>query len=391
MRILIAADTYFPNVDGASYFTQRLARELVNRGHKVLVVAPSRTWRNEPLNHNGVPGLGIASAPTLFHSDYRFCPPIFLRRRLRSVIKKFSPNVVHVQGHFYIEAATAREARKLGIPVVGTSHFMPENLLHYGFFLTARMKEWLKRGMWWHFKLLFKHISIITTPTATAAAVLKKIGITQPVEALSCGIDMRHFGKQQDETGITERYHLPNKPLLLCVNRLAPEKNIDWILRGSAEALKNAAFHLVIVGGGKERQNLEKLTRELGIEKNVTFTGYVPDEDLPKLYPLAAVFIMAGTVELQSLVTMEAMASGLPIIAANALALPELVTAGENGLLFKPGDIVEISNCIQKLFNNEPLRVALGAASLEKIKKHDITTTINRFEAMYQQVIDKRA
>ena len=86
------------------------------------------------------------------------------------------------------------------------------------------------------------------------------------------------------------------------------------------------------------RSDLETLVRHLGMKDRVTFLGYLRDEDVPRLYHLADLFVIAGLVELQSIVTMEAMASGLPIIAANAMALPELVHHGENGFLFAEDD-----------------------------------------------------
>lgn len=389
MKIAVAADTYYPNIDGASYFTQRLVDGLVKRGHEVLVISPGRTKKNVYTSHHGAVTFEVASWPSGFHAEYRFCPPIFLKNKIRPALQKFRPDVVHIQGHFFIEAAAASVAKEMCVPVVGTSHFMPENLLHYAFFLTSGLKAQLKKLMWLHFKSVFKALPVITTPTHTAAKILKDIGIKQNVEALSCGIDMRIFNSANDGGYLKKKYALPDGPIVLCVNRLAPEKNVDLILRAVALALKQTPFHFVVAGDGKEKNNLQQLAQSLGISKHVTFTAYISDADLPNLYPLASVFVMAGTVELQSLVTMEAMASGLPIIAADALALPELVQKEENGLLFKPGDAQDLANYIQKLCANETVRKSMAQKSLAIIKKHDIETTIKRFEEMYAALVKK--
>lgn len=386
MRILIAADTYYPNLDGASYFTQRLAQHLVRRGHEVLVIAPGTTRKNTESIHNGVRLHALASWPSLFHHDYRFTLPFFLKRTVRPIIAAFQPDIAHVQGHFFIERAVADVARELGIPVLGTNHFMPENLLHYlpGH---AVIQNGIRQLMWYHFKRLFGTLPLITTPTATAAQIIKNIGILGTIVPISCGIDTANFNPSRSDPTLATRYHLPDEPLLLCVNRLAPEKHVDLILCAVERARTQARFHLGIIGKGEERAGLEKLAKELGITDRVTFLGAVSNEDLPFFYARADVFVMAGTAELQSLVTMEAMASGLPVIAANALALPELVKEGENGLLFEPDDTETLSAHIVRLFSDRALRKRMGAKSLQLIKVHDENVIVEKFENLYRSLI----
>jgi 1,2-diacylglycerol 3-alpha-glucosyltransferase len=165
---------------------------------------------------------------------------------------------------------------------------------------------------------------------------------------------------------------------------------INDILRAFKMTLQKTDGHLVVAGSGMERQNLESLMRELQLENNVTFTGFVPDTDLPNLYCIANVFVIAGIAELQSIVTMEAMASGLPIIGVRAVALPELIHDGENGFLFEDGDTKTLSDKMGLLLSDEALRKRMGAKSLEIISKHDIHKIISEFEALYQKLIDEK-
>ena len=184
-----------------------------------------------------------------------------------------------------------------------------------------------------------------------------------------------------------ERYKIPRKPILLYVGRLDKEKNLDLVIKASALAFGHVDFHLVIAGTGAEKNRLNKLAKNLGIEDHITFTGFVPDEDLPNLYAMAKCFVNAGTAELQSIVTMEAMATGLPIIAANAVALPELVHNGENGFLFEADDDNALAKYIERIFLDEPLRVRMGKESLNIIAEHDISKTINAFEEIYKTLL----
>ena len=114
----------------------------------------------------------------------------------------------------------------------------------------------------------------------------------------------------------------------------------------------------------------------------------MPDEDLPNLYKIADCFIIAGTAELQSLVTMEAMASGLPVVGVNAMALPELIHDGENGYLFELDNIESLTQSLIKILSDEKLRKQMGDKSLEIIQAHDINNSMVTFESLYQSMLN---
>ena len=113
----------------------------------------------------------------------------------------------------------------------------------------------------------------------------------------------------------------------------------------------------------------------------------MPEDELVSAYAGAAVFCMPGIAELQSLVTLEAMASGTPVIAADAMALPHLVRPGRNGWLYKPGDIGELTARLTTLLGDPALRRRMGAASRELVNEHAFDTTLDRFEGIYRDVI----
>ena len=161
------------------------------------------------------------------------------------------------------------------------------------------------------------------------------------------------------------------------------------VLMSLPKVLEKIDIHFVIAGKGAEAEKLNKLVDDLLLRNHVTFAGFVPDEDLPNLYTIADCFIIAGIAELQSLVTMEAMATGLPVIAVNAMALPELVRNGENGFLFEPGDTESLSNSLIDIFTNQVLRKRMGERSLEIVKDHDINKSMAIFESLYQNMLNK--
>lgn len=387
MRILISNDTYPPQVNGSSYFTYRLARALVARGHQVLVIVPSRTSGLERYNDHGIDSLGVASIPFYINS-FRMALPFTANGAIKKAIAEFKPDVAHVQGHFFLAKKVCKIARELGIPVVGTNHFMPENLTHYVDF-NRMVEETIKNKMWQQCYAFFSQLDVITTPTQAAVDLFKQSGITKPIYAISNGIDLENFNPHISGETARRKYHLPNKPTALFVGRLDKEKHIDVVIRAVAQASTTLDMHLVIVGSSKggDTHQLQYLVNDLGIAHRVTFTDFVPDDELPGVYRTANVFVIASTAELQSIATMEAMASGLPVLAANAVALPELVKPEENGLLFEPGDVDTLARQLIRLLSDPALAQRMGAASRERITKHALSGVIEQFEAIYQSLI----
>ncbi len=220
---------------------------------------------------------------------------------------------------------------------------MPENLTAW--LSSDKWKRILERFLWSRFSRVYDHLMLVTTPTETAARLIRPLLDTEVV-AISSGIDLAKFAPSGDSREVSMRYGIPDKPVLLFVGRLDPEKKLEDVLDATALALKEFDFCLVIVGKGVRKQVLEDYAGNLGIKANVLFTGFVPEADLPMIYQLSRCFIIASIAELLSLATLQAMASGLPVIAAKAGALEELVHHKDSGLLFEPGDIDGMVRCI---------------------------------------------
>lgn len=382
MKITVVTDNYYPNVNGSSYFAQRLAFYLKKHGQEVSVICPSRSLHDEIFEYEGVKVYGIRSMP---FERMRVALPFgpVITKKIEKIIKEIKPDVIHVQDHFAVSRKAVNIAKKLHIPAIGTNHFMPENLVHY-LHLPPSFENFVKNMLWKYFAVIYKRLNAVTTPTHKAASLLKDVKLKNNVIVMSNGIDLTKFKYANNGAYVREKYNIPNKPILLYVGRLDKEKNLDKVIRALKNVVKKTPVHLVIAGVGAETKNLKKLVKALEMENDVTFTGFVEDKDLPDLYTIADVFINAGIAELQSIVTMEAMATGLPIIGANVMALPELISHSENGFLFEHGDIEKIAQYIEKLFTDPELRKKMGIKSLEIIQKHEISKIIENFISLYK-------
>ena len=240
--------------------------------------------------------------------------------------------------------------------------------------------------------------NLVTAPTATALRLLREHGLRVPSQAVSNGVDLERFSPGARDAALRSRYALPaDRPVIVSVGRLSPEKRADVLIAalarladsdsdsdGTGAGAGGGAPVLALAGTGPEDTRLRSLARHYGVADRVRFLGFVPDDDLPGLYRLADVFAIASQAELQSLATMAAMASGLPVVAVDAGALAELVHAGENGFLARPGRAGEVADCLGLLCRDPGLRARMGKASARIIADHDRHLLLARWESIYR-------
>lgn len=386
MRILLGTDTYHPDVNGASYFTQRLAAGLIERGHEVRVLCPSRSTRSVQGEHAGIQTTTIASIPVPAYSELRFSPPYPSRTaRLRAALRDFAPDLVHCQNHFFLSRALIRSARGLGVATVATNHFVPENILVQLGFLPAPARRAVGRWLAKDLVGVYERADAVAAPTPFAARLLERTGLRRGVTPISCGLDLTRFGAS---SGTHRRPGwLPARPTLLFVGRLDREKRIEELIDATCRMRERVDVQLVVVGRGKERPNLERHAAEQGIADRVIFTGFVSDEELPGIYAAADVFCMPGTIELQSIVMLEAMAFGKPVVAVDALALPHLARDGVNGFTYQPGDVEGLARRAVALLSDEGLRLQMGAESRAIVSDHGIERTLDEYEGLYARTL----
>ena len=380
LRVLIASDTFPPDINGAARFTERLAGGLVRNGNNVQVIAPAidKNFGTFVENHDGVEMTvhRIRSRKLIVHKTLRFISPINLKKKLNPILDSFEPDAIHSQSHVVLGRVLAKSGRERGINLIATNHLMPENMLRY-IPLPKFLEKIIIRSLWKDSGRALSKFDQVTTPTRRAAQLLEGAAGIKNVLAISCGIDATKFANATPTT---------NKPFrVLFLGRLDWEKHIHNLLRAVAKLPPEIDFHVEIAGDGNQRKYLEELAQELKIAGRVTFSGHITEQALPLAYEKATVFAMPSIAELQSIATMEAMASGRPVIAANAMALPHLVHDGDNGYLFEPDDVDDFASVLLKVATaNQKELDRLSENSLHLIQSHDIKGTLAIFEGLYR-------
>jgi len=387
MRILIAETPQYIAFHGQAIFTVNLAEGLARRGHEVLVVASSESGHANHLQRNGVEVEAVRSLSLkLFHPDAHY--PLFSGKAVHRIFNDFQPEIVHIQDHYVLSRSILITAHKHGGKVVGTNHFMPENLAPYVPGL-AKLKPAFNWVLW-HWTLnTYNRLDMVTAPSKTAADMLRSQGLRTPVIPISCGIDLRRFhpDPKVDRQECRMRCGLdPQRTVFLFVGRIDKEKHLDLLLR-AVHQLDRDDIQLAIGGKGAALNWLKTMAEELNLGQRIHFIGYVAREDLPRLLNTVDIFVMPSEAELLSIATLEAMACGLPVLAADAVALPELVTDNVNGLLFRHGDVEDAARCMALLADRRERWPAMGAAGLARAKSHSLEDVLGQYEKLYQSVL----
>ncbi len=387
MKILIASDLYWPAVNGVASFSRNLAQGLAAKGHDVLVIAPSQTgkkYKEVDVNYAVVRTVAV---PFPFYQNFMIS--ISPYREVKKIIDDFQPDVIHIQMLLMIGQAVMKYGNKLGIPIVSTNHAMPENLMDNLRLLApvARPINYMLKRYGTRF---YAKSDYVTLPTKSAIGMFGSSvdRLTSPIEAVSNGIDLSRFTVSAPSKAIIKKFKLPtDRPIISYIGRLDAEKHLSVLIRAFEMILAKTEAHLLIVGFGTDSDNLRLLAYELGLSEYITFTGRVSDEEIVELHKVGAVYCMPSPAELQSIATLEAMASGQPIVAVDAGALNELCQQKRNGYLCDQDDEQQIADGLFKIITDSKLRQTMSQESVAIAATHDLKNTIKRFEEIYSDLI----
>lgn len=412
MKIVIATAVYYPQINGVAVFSHNLAVGLSKRGHEVMVLCPSRTGKNYSRTIDGVKTVYLRSIDAKVYPDqihdvpprkkvlglkmprliykHGFRVSVFPLPEIKKALSEFKPDVVHVQVSDPIGLSVVSYARHNHIPVVTTEHNQPEVItepLH----IPKVVKKPANYLLSAYFRNRQSKSDFVTMPTKKAIRELIGSGekFSIPVAAVSNGVDLANFKPGQAKKEIFEKYKISqNKPIVLYIGRVDPEKKVGLVLEAFKGAQKEVPeAEMVIVGDGVERLRLEK---EYNGDNSVHFLGRVVGEDLYELYKVGTLFATASEIETQGIVLIEAAATGLPLIAVDKGAVSEVCRNKENGFLCQPGSVPEITEAMKEILTDEALRKKYAETSIKISKEHDFERTLDKFINIYNRVIEDR-
>ncbi|MDN5358009.1 MAG: 1,2-diacylglycerol 3-alpha-glucosyltransferase [Candidatus Methanomethylophilaceae archaeon] len=373
MRIAMLTDSYYPTRDGVVTSITTIRKSLEDLGHEVWVVAPD-PGEDDRVKDDHV--LWLRSVSFKMYKGY-FIP--VLPSADYSRMHGLDLDVIHVHGVATMAVRGLVLAHYLKIPVVMTFHTMVDDVVQQ--YSPINLPEEKLRGMvWLYLKNAMKRMDAVIAPTEAIGKELtghsRKIRL---LRIIPTGVNTSVFRPGLDGGSFTEKYGLDDSRKVLFVGRISFEKEIDMAIR----AMRNMeGASLIIAGAGPQKEELEGLVGELGMENKVKFLGFVPDADLPYAYAAADAAVSCSRFETQGLSVLEAMASGLPCACRNARAFTSIIRDGENGFLFDGEE--ECAAAIEKALNASD---EVRKASLETARDCSAEVSVEKTVDLYKEVI----
>lgn len=381
----MASHGYPPTVSGVTLVVQKLARALVARGHRVTVVTASERGDSYEAEDEGVQLVRVRSWDNPFWSEAPI--PFAGQKALDDIVDALRPELLHIHDAALLALQFLRLSRRIEVPLVASCYYVPRFVTRY---LGGEITEDVVEAATWAYSVwLLNHCDRVVFATRAHRDFFQDQGLKAPTAIISNGLDVHRYRPADGaDEGIEARYALPAGPRILFVSRLARDKAIDVLIRampGIRSHVPNAS--LLLVGRGDYRASLEELTAELRLAGAVRFLGFIPEADMPAIYRACDCFAIASTYEVQSLPTLQALATGLPVVAADAVALPEIVKDGVNGYLVPPGDPRAVADAIVRVLSDPERAAAMAQEGLAIVQSHAEEHTFDLYEELYRSLL----
>jgi glycosyltransferase involved in cell wall biosynthesis len=374
MHIGFYTNTYRPTMSGVVRSIDTFREAFTNMGHSVFIFAQkAHDYEDtEPFIFR-YPALEVP-----WVNDYAF--PIPYSRSISNILPSLKLDVIHSHHPFLLGETATNIAKSLDLPMVFTFHTRYDEYTHYVPFSPDFSKMVIDH---WMGRYLEKCQHIIT-PSESIKKILIDSGIEGDITAVPTGIDIAPF-QEADGQPVREQLGWGDDIVLISIGRLAKEKNFETLLQAAAQVMRERSrVRLVIVGGGLEEKALIKLAKDLGIADRVKITGTIPFEEVPSYLKAADIFCFASVTETQGLVTMEAMAADLPIVAVDATGTSDAVEHGKDGLLTE-NDAGALAAALEQVIDDAELRQHLKEGAKEKVQWFDINRQAQRMLGVYEE------
>ena len=383
MRIAYFTDTFLPQVNGVATALANQARELGARGHHVLIFTPKLdNIKRRKFKAKNVEVVHLPTVPALLYPEFKL--GIFGFPKVVQTLIKFKPDIIHLHTPLTVGVDAVLAARFFNKPLVGTVHV---------FFSESGYLRWLKYKMavkivdkviQRFLNFIFRQCDLVLVPSKMLIVELKKDRFEKPIGYLPNGVSTQKKELSlPGRTAIKKKYGLKEK-VILHSGRLSHEKNVEILIRAFyLISKKHQNISLLIIGDGPTKNKLINLTRKLGLEKSVRFTGFIDHQVLLSsgILDIADVFATASPMENNPMVVLEAEMNGLPIVAAKQAGLIELVS--NNGFLVDPLNTKMMAEKIEQILFDDDMAKEMGKNSQEVVRPYAIKTVVDTLLTYY--------
>jgi glycosyltransferase involved in cell wall biosynthesis len=383
MRIAMFTNNYYPFIGGVPISIDRLTRGLRGLGHHVTIFAPE--YPDQPPDAD--PGI-VRCKLMRYHKskEFNFAIANIFSRELDAEFLRRDFDVIHLHHPFWMGVKGMNYGKKYGIPVVFTYHTRFDHYSHYVPLMKTFFKHYISHSI---VKRFSSKSAAVFAPTRTARNYLVELGVKKPIEVLPTGIELLREQPEGGASRLRSKF-APNGEFLLCtVSRLAPEKNIFFLLRGIRYIKEHSSvpFRCVIAGEGPERESMEAYIREAGLEDTVTLLGKVPPDKVAEIYYASDLFVFASVTETQGMVLLEAMAGHCPVVAVLSGGVDDVVVDGYNGYRTHE-NAAEWSRRVMALMENPDKVREMSQNAFVSARRYSIEAMAAQAAQIYRQVCD---
>lgn len=374
LRIAFVTETYPPDINGVAHTVSKIVEGLRARGHELMLVRPRQQSDGQAAIESKFQELLVRGAPIPMYKQLRMGLPA--QGALHRLWLKQRPDLVHIATEGPLGWSASRAARKLKIP---TSSDFRTNFHAYSQFYGF---GWLKGAIVAYMRKFHNATHCTMVPTQGLMLELSKIGFER-LMVVPRGVDTENFSPDKRDENLRQTWGAtPETQVLLSVGRLASEKNLDTVLRcyHSLQERK-LPVKLVVVGDGPLRQGLERFAPD------AVFTGTRTGLDLTRHYASADLFIFPSLTETYGNVTIEAMASGLAVVAYDHAAAGQLIVHGYNGMVLPQRNETQMFEAARQLVQDGALRARVRLGARQTAVDHDWSSVITRTEEIFRSLI----
>ncbi|KAH7678215.1 sulfoquinovosyltransferase protein [Dioscorea alata] len=350
----------FAYVSGYKNRFQNFIKNLREMGDEVIVIT---THEGVPQEFFGAKLIGSRSFPCPWYKKVPLS--LALSPRIISEVANFKPDIIHASSPGIMVFGALIIAKLLCVPLVMSYH------THVPIYIPRYTFSWLVKPMWMIIKFLHRAADLTLVPSAAISRDLVAAHVTaaNKIRVWNKGVDSESFhpGYRNQEMRVRLSGGEPEKPLLIHVGRLGVEKSLDF-LKMVMDRLPGV--RIAFIGDGPYRDCLEKMFAGMP----AVFTGMLQGEELSKAYASGDIFVMPSESETLGLVVLEAMSSGIPVVAARAGGIPDIIPEDQEGktsFLYTPGDLDDCVGKLKLLLSCKEFSEAMGKAAREEMEKYD--------------------
>jgi glycosyltransferase involved in cell wall biosynthesis len=365
VKIAIFTETFLPKLDGVVTILCQVLERLNEKGHQVLLFGPP----GGPAEYAGAEIVGVGGPRFPLYPDIRVNIP---RRFVWEKISAFQPDLVHIVSPFFLGPFGLSYGRRLNVPIVASFHtHVPRYVRYYG-------GAFIEPAIWSYLRGIHNAAHLNLCPSTETLKDLRSHGFER-VRWWRRGIDTSRFTPGPRSEALRDRLSdgNPDDLLVLYVGRHSPEKRLELI---RDPLFSVPGVRLAMVGGGPSHEQLRRHFRGTP----TSFPGFLRGEELVDAYRAADVFLFPSTTETFGLVALEAMACGVPVIAANTGGVLDIIKDGENGLLFNPERPEEIGALVRRLRQEPGLREQLAGTGLSHARGRSWQATMDQLIDYYR-------